>query len=304
MPSRDKYTDPELRDQVKEEIHNSDKGGKPGQWSARKAQMMAAEYKKRGGDYTTDKETGQDESQKNLNQWTEEEWQTKEGSGQAKQDDEEGTRKRYLPKKAWEQMSEKEKKETDEKKVEGSKEGKQFVGNTEEAKGARKAASKGEKEEEKEEEEEEKEEEDDDEKAQTKDQGKGDKKQQQQQQKQKQTDKKDNSKETEAPKTRSASKAEAKVKKDDENNNTNNKTDKNEDEDEDVEEEKAQAGTKRTAKQSNASNKKQKEDDSSAKDDKKDSTNEKQEQAEDANEEEYVPEEDADADEEMDEAEK
>ena len=36
MPSRDKYTDPELRDQVKEEIHNSDKGGKPGQWSARK----------------------------------------------------------------------------------------------------------------------------------------------------------------------------------------------------------------------------------------------------------------------------
>ena len=36
MPARDKYTDPELRDQVKEEIHNSDKGGAPGQWSARK----------------------------------------------------------------------------------------------------------------------------------------------------------------------------------------------------------------------------------------------------------------------------
>lgn len=36
MPSKDKYTDPELRDQVKEEIHQSDKGGEPGQWSARK----------------------------------------------------------------------------------------------------------------------------------------------------------------------------------------------------------------------------------------------------------------------------
>ena len=44
MPPKDKYTDPKLRDEVKEEIHNSDKGGAPGQWSARKAQMMAAEY--------------------------------------------------------------------------------------------------------------------------------------------------------------------------------------------------------------------------------------------------------------------
>ena len=49
MPPKDKYTDPELRDEVKEEIHNGDKGGAPGQWSARKAQMMASEYKKRGG---------------------------------------------------------------------------------------------------------------------------------------------------------------------------------------------------------------------------------------------------------------
>lgn len=36
MSPKDKYTDPELRDQVKEEIHNSNKGGAPGQWSARK----------------------------------------------------------------------------------------------------------------------------------------------------------------------------------------------------------------------------------------------------------------------------
>ena len=103
MPPKGKYSDPKLRDQVKEEIHNSDKGGAPGQWSARKAQFMAQEYKRRGGGYTTDK-SQQDESQEHLSKWTEEEWQTKEGSAHAKKDD--GTQKRYLPKKAWENMVE------------------------------------------------------------------------------------------------------------------------------------------------------------------------------------------------------
>ena len=100
---------------------------------------MASEYKKRGGSYNTDKKD-QDETQKNLSKWSEEEWQTKEGSGNAKQDD--GTQKRYLPKKAWEQMSEEEKKETDEKKLQGSSEGKQHVQNTSKAQGARGKANK------------------------------------------------------------------------------------------------------------------------------------------------------------------
>lgn len=55
MPSKDKYTEPELREQVKEEIREGGKGGAPGQWSARKAQMTATEDKKRGGGYTMDK---------------------------------------------------------------------------------------------------------------------------------------------------------------------------------------------------------------------------------------------------------
>lgn len=42
MPSKDKYSDPNLRDQVKEEIHQSDKGGAPGQWSARKVFSFSA----------------------------------------------------------------------------------------------------------------------------------------------------------------------------------------------------------------------------------------------------------------------
>lgn len=86
MPPKDKYTDPKLRDEIKEELMQGDKGGAPGQWSARKAQMMASEYKKRGGSYNTDKDD-KDESQKNLEKWGEEEWQTKEGSGEAKQED-------------------------------------------------------------------------------------------------------------------------------------------------------------------------------------------------------------------------
>jgi hypothetical protein len=102
--------------------------------------MMASEYKKRGGDYTTDKK---DESARHLDQWKEEEWQTKEGNGSAK--DENGLEHRYLPKKAWEQMSEKEKEETDAKKQEGSEEGKQHVANTSKAAHARKDASKDDK---------------------------------------------------------------------------------------------------------------------------------------------------------------
>jgi hypothetical protein len=99
--------------------------------------MMAKEYKKRGGGYHEPKSKGQDKSGQNLDNWSKEEWQTKEGSGEAKQKD--GSRKRYLPKKAWEEMSEKEKKETDDKKQEEGTD-KQFVGNTGRAKRARKNA--------------------------------------------------------------------------------------------------------------------------------------------------------------------
>ncbi|KAL3476019.1 hypothetical protein BJX99DRAFT_228725 [Aspergillus californicus] len=143
MPSKpNNYTDPELRDKVKNEVQQGDKGGKPGQWSARKAQMTASEYKARGGDYTTSKDEKKPQ-QKNLDNWTGEEWQTKEGSGNAKEED--GTEKRYLPKKAWENMTEEEKEATEKKKKEGSKGGKQFVGNTAPAKRKRKEVSHGEK---------------------------------------------------------------------------------------------------------------------------------------------------------------
>lgn len=130
----EKYTDPKLREGLKEEIKDSDKGGEPGQWSARKSQLLTQEYEKQGGGYKGEK----DESQKNLQEWTGEEWQTKEGDANARKEN--GETRRYLPKEAWENMSEEEKEETERKKREGSRQGNQYVGNTEEAKRARAGA--------------------------------------------------------------------------------------------------------------------------------------------------------------------
>lgn len=45
------YTKPSLRKRLFEQIKAGGKGGQPGQWSARKAQMLAREYKAQGGGY-------------------------------------------------------------------------------------------------------------------------------------------------------------------------------------------------------------------------------------------------------------
>lgn len=45
------YTKPALRKRLFEKIKAGTKGGKAGQWSARKAQMLAREYKAAGGGY-------------------------------------------------------------------------------------------------------------------------------------------------------------------------------------------------------------------------------------------------------------
>jgi hypothetical protein len=45
------YTKPSMRKRLFEQIKAGGKGGAPGQWSARKAQMLASQYKKSGGGY-------------------------------------------------------------------------------------------------------------------------------------------------------------------------------------------------------------------------------------------------------------
>lgn len=47
------YTNPKMRKAIFNRIKAGNKGGKPGQWSARKAQMVAKEYKSKGGGYTS-----------------------------------------------------------------------------------------------------------------------------------------------------------------------------------------------------------------------------------------------------------
>jgi hypothetical protein len=45
------YTKPTLRKRLFQSIKSGTKGGKAGQWSARKAQLLAVKYKKAGGGY-------------------------------------------------------------------------------------------------------------------------------------------------------------------------------------------------------------------------------------------------------------
>ncbi|KAK1752269.1 hypothetical protein QBC47DRAFT_390149 [Echria macrotheca] len=57
MPSsKGKPTDPELREQLKEEIlqEPNKSGGGQGQWSAWKGMKLAKEYEKQGGDYVNE----------------------------------------------------------------------------------------------------------------------------------------------------------------------------------------------------------------------------------------------------------
>jgi hypothetical protein len=59
-------------------------------------------------------------SQRSLDKWTDEKWGTSDGKPSR-------GKKRYLPKKAWEELTPAEKKATNAAKARGNKKGKQFV---------------------------------------------------------------------------------------------------------------------------------------------------------------------------------
>lgn len=110
-------TNEKLWKSVVSDVKAGSKGGKPGQWSARKAQLAGKAYKDRGGSYSGPKTA----AQKSLTKWSKESWQTRSGkpSGQ--------TGERYLPKKAIKSLSASEYAATTRAKREGTKQGKQFV---------------------------------------------------------------------------------------------------------------------------------------------------------------------------------
>ncbi|GBU18510.1 MULTISPECIES: hypothetical protein [Methylobacterium] len=115
MTATAEKSDPKLWEKVKSRVTKSSKGGKPGQWSARKAQMATQEYKKEGGGYE-----GKKSSDNHLKEWTDEEWGTKSGKESGK------TGERYLPKKARKSLSKDEYARSTAKKRADSAKGKQF----------------------------------------------------------------------------------------------------------------------------------------------------------------------------------
>jgi hypothetical protein len=129
-----RYTRPALRERLKKRLMAGTRGGRAGQWSARKAQLLAAEYVKAGGGYRGRKAT----SQKSLTTWTREAWQTSTGGTRARRG---ATTARYLPKKAWSRLSARQKQATERRKRTASRRGRQYVANTPAARRARKAAT-------------------------------------------------------------------------------------------------------------------------------------------------------------------
>lgn len=64
-----KKSKPKLWESVKNKVMKGSKGGQPGKWSARKAQLAVAEYKKRGGKYI-----GKKSASNSLSKWSRERW--------------------------------------------------------------------------------------------------------------------------------------------------------------------------------------------------------------------------------------
>lgn len=111
-----KKSNPGLWKRIVARVKAGTKGGNAGQWSARKAQLAVAEYKKAGGGYS-----GKKQSNNSLDKWTKEKWGTKSGKPSSE------TGERYLPKAAREALTPKEYAATTRAKRVGKAMGKQFV---------------------------------------------------------------------------------------------------------------------------------------------------------------------------------
>lgn len=104
-------TNSSLWEKVKKKILASSKGGEPGKWSARKAQLSVSEYKKLGGGYK-----GPKSPSNSLTKWSKEKWDYISPKGRKSKTG------RYLPEKVRKSLSTREK--TTENKLKGSKRGK------------------------------------------------------------------------------------------------------------------------------------------------------------------------------------
>ena len=110
-----KKTNPAKWKRIVAAVKAGTKGGRAGQWSARKAQIATARYKKSGGGYK-----GAKKASNSLSKWSKQKWRTSDGSKSK-------GKKRYLPDAAWKSLSPAEKRATNRAKAAGNKKGKQFV---------------------------------------------------------------------------------------------------------------------------------------------------------------------------------
>lgn len=107
---------PALWAEVVHEVTAGSRGGRPGQWSARKAQLSVALYKAAGGGYV-----GAKSPSNSLARWTREQWSTKSGKPSLK------TGERYLPAAALAAFSDAEYAATTRAKRAGLRRGEQFT---------------------------------------------------------------------------------------------------------------------------------------------------------------------------------
>ncbi len=113
-----KRRDPKKWSRIKASVKAGSKGGRAGQWSARKAQLAVQRYKKSGGKYK-----GKKSGKTSLSRWTKQDWGTK--SGKPSVQGKKATGERYLPKKARQSLSPQEYGATTRAKRKATKKGKQ-----------------------------------------------------------------------------------------------------------------------------------------------------------------------------------
>lgn len=96
-PTIAKKANPKLWESVKNKVLRGSKGGPAGKWSARKAQLSVAEYKRRGGKYIGKKSTSN-----SLSKWSREKWDYISPSSRKSK------KGRYLPEKVRRSLTKKE----------------------------------------------------------------------------------------------------------------------------------------------------------------------------------------------------
>jgi len=116
------YTNPGLREQIKNRVMASSSGGKPGQWSARKAQLLAQQYKKSGGGY----KGGPGKAQRSLRRWTKQKWQAADGGNSRVQKGGRTVTRKYLPQSAWKSLDKSEIRSLNRSKSRAERGGRQF----------------------------------------------------------------------------------------------------------------------------------------------------------------------------------